>query len=157
MTPRRAQAERSDRRRDPAERRDPAALVAYLDAAADRPFAWGRRGNDCVSFAARAVKAQTGQTIASMVGDLRWAGARGAVRALAKAGSLETVLDRRFARIPPALAARGDIGAVPDERFGLRLMIVEGATLAGPGDRGIRREPRAALVAAWSITEPPDV
>ena len=130
--------------------RDLAALMAFLEARAAMPFAWGNRANDCVSFAASAVKAQTGR---NPITGLRWASLRGAVKAVEKVGGIEAALDARFDRIAPAMAQRGDIAAVAaeDGPFPIRLMIVEGETLVGPSDRGLRRMPRAAMCAAWSI------
>jgi hypothetical protein len=52
------------------------------------------------------------------------------------------------------MAQRGDIAAVPDPVLGISLMVLEGATLAGPGARGIKRLPRSAMIAAWSIDLP---
>ena len=58
-------------------------------------------------------------------------------------------MDRRLRRVPPALAQRGDIAGVPDPLFGVRLMVVDGVTLVGPGARGLERQPRSAMVIAW--------
>lgn len=130
--------------------RDYTALVAAIDARADRPFGW-KNGRDCVSFAAACVKAQTGQS--PLAGLPRWR-SRAAAGAIAEAqGGLEAALDARFARVAPALAKRGDIAGLPDPLFGVRLMVIEGETLVGPGARGLERLPRSCMTLAWSIDE----
>lgn len=130
--------------------RDLEALLAYLEARAAMPFAWGPRANDCVSFAAGAVFVQTGRVLLPC---RQWTTPIGAARVLREFGGLENAINNRLARIPPAQAMRGDVAAVHDELFGIRLMIVEGGTLAGPGARGIKRVPRAAMTAAWSTAD----
>lgn len=129
--------------------RDYVALVAAIESRARRPFAW-RRGRDCVSFAAACAKAQTGQDL--LAGVPRWKSRREALAFAEERGGLVTALDIRLDRVPPALAQRGDIAGLPDPLFGVRLMIVEGETLVGPGERGLERLPRSAMTVAWSVT-----
>lgn len=136
-------------------RRDLDALLAFLEARAAMPFAWGRSRNDCVSFAAQAVRVQTGRSLASLIGRHRWSTALGAARVLKRRGGIEAALDRALAPVAPAQAMRGDVAGAPDDRLGLRLMIVEGTTLVGPGENGLVREPRAAMVKAWSAVARP--
>jgi len=124
------------------------ALLGYLTERADMPFRWGRRRNDCVSFAAGAAKAQTGK---DPLGDLKWNSLAEARALLKRLGGLRKAVDARLRRIPPSMAQRGDIAAVPDRRFGVRLMVIEGATLVAPGAKGAERLPRGQMVAAWSI------
>jgi hypothetical protein len=128
--------------------RDIPALIACIEARSRRGFRW-RRGRDCVSFAGACIEAQTG---ADLLADLpRWRTGREA-RAIAKAqGGLEVAVDNRLRRIAPALAQRGDIAGLPDRLLGVRLMVVEGETLVGPGARGLERLPRSAMTQAWSI------
>lgn len=125
--------------------RDHEALLALLERRARRRFSWRRW--DCVRFAAAAVKAATGR---DMLGSLRWSSMRNAAAILADEGGLQAAVDRRLTPIAPALAARGDVAGVPDQRFGIRLMIVEGRTLVGVGAAGLERCPRAAMTLAWS-------
>lgn len=128
--------------------RDIAALIDLIEARSRRGFRW-RRGRDCVSFAAACIHAQTG---CDPLADLPIWRTRAEARAIAKAeGGLEAAVDRRLTRIAPAMAQRGDIAGLPDELFGVRLMVVEGATLVGPGSSGLERLPRAGMVFAWSI------
>jgi hypothetical protein len=125
-------------------------LFAFIEARSGVPFAWAQPF-DCVSFALGAVKAQTKRRL---TGRLRWRTLAGARRAIEQAGGIEQALDAKLKRIAPAEAQRGDIAGVPDDLFGVRLMIVEGATLVGPGVRGLRRMPRSSMVSAWSATLP---
>lgn len=131
-------------------KRDIAALIAFIDSRQTVPHCWGRNANDCLSFVAGAVKAQTGVDPAR---GLRWTGEVSGLRLLKKLGGVEAVLDARFERIPPAMAMRGDIAGVPDEALGIHPMIVEGITLVGPGDHGNRRMKRSAMTVAWSAVK----
>lgn len=127
--------------------RDIAALIAFIEARQNRKFRW-RRGRDCVSFSGAAIAAQTG---IDPLADLpRW-GNRAEALAVAEAeGGLEVAVDNRLTRIGRAMAQRGDIAGLPDDLFGIRLMVIEGATLVGPGTTGLERLPRDAMVLAWS-------
>lgn len=133
--------------------RDHTALVAAIEARSARRFAW-RRGRDCVSFAGACVTALTGRDPLS--GLPRWRTRREAAAIIAAEGGLAAALDARFARVPPALAQRGDIAGLPDRLLGIRLMIIEGETLVGPGARGAERLPRSAMTCAWSATREGD-
>jgi hypothetical protein len=132
-------------------RRDVNALVAYLAERAHRPHEWGRKANDCMSFPAGAVKAQTGK---DPTAGLKWKSQATAISLLNKLGGVEAVLDARFERVPLAHAMRGDIAAVPDPDLGMHPMIVEGNWLCAPGDKGLKRFPRSAAVVAWDVTKP---
>ncbi len=121
------------------------AMLAAIAGRAAMPFDWRR--NDCARFAAAMVSAQTGKT---PLKGLRWGTAAGATRVINRLGGMEAAVSARLTPIAPALARRGDVAGVPDEQLGLRLMIVEGETLIGPGERGLKRAPRAAMTHAWS-------
>lgn len=131
-------------------KRDIAALMAFINSRQNVPHAWGRARNDCMSFTAGAVKAQTGKDPAR---GLRWDGEKSGRRLLRDLGGVEAVLDARFKRIAPAIARRGDIGGVPDDQLGIHPMIIEGETLVSPGDKGNSRVKRRAMTMAWSIDE----
>lgn len=126
--------------------RDLDALLHLIEVRQTQPFAWGQP-HDCVSFAAAAVRAQFGWT---PLGKLRWRSERGALRVIKRLGGLEAAIDARLRAIAPARAMRGDIAGVEDPALGIRLMVVEGEMLVGPGAKGLRRMPRAAMVRAWS-------
>jgi hypothetical protein len=127
--------------------RDFTALVSAIEVRSARRFGW-RHGRCCVSFAAACVKAQTGEDI--LEGVPRWKTRREAVGIAKERGGLKKALDVRLDRIPAAMAQRGDIAGLPDRQFGIRLMVVEGDTLVGPGLKGLERMPRSAMGMAWS-------
>lgn len=125
--------------------RDIQRLLAMIEKRTAKPFDW-RGSRDCVSFAARAVKAQSGIDV---LGDLRWSSRREALKLTEAEGGIAMAVDMRLKRIPEALANRGDIAGVADPKLGIRLMVVEGAMLVGPGARGLERQPRSAMIIAW--------
>lgn len=127
--------------------RDLLALHAFINARQNMPYEWGRKGNDCMSFIAGAVKAQTGKDPAR---GLKWKSYASAMSLLKKLGGVEAILDSKFKRIPPSLAKRGDIAGVNDPILGTHPMIVEGLTLVSPGEKGNRRAQRSAMIIAWS-------
>lgn len=131
--------------------RDIRALLAFIDSRQNTPHEWGRDKNDCVSFPLQAVKAQTGHSRGTA---FKWRDEKSALRTIKKAGGIEAAFDRYFQRIPPAMAQRGDIAGVPDDRFGIHPMIVEGDMLVGPGDKGNKRCQRRHMVTAWSAVLP---
>jgi hypothetical protein len=134
-------------------RRDLEALLRLIEARQAVPFAWGRPG-DCVSFAAAAIHAQFGR---DPIGRHRWTTRRGALRVARRLGGIAAACDAQLTPIAPAMAMRGDIAGVEDELLGIRLMVVEGETLVGPGEHGLVRMQRAAMVRAWSAEPPPTV
>ncbi|MDP2131965.1 MAG: hypothetical protein U0995_09660 [Erythrobacter sp.] len=132
--------------------RDIPALIDLIAERQARPFRW-RRGQDCASFAAAAIAAQTGVDV---LADLpRWRTRKAALAVADGLGGLIAAMDARLARIAPALAQRGDIAGLPDPLLGIRLMVVEGATLVGPGARGLERLRRDEMTLAWSVTGTP--
>jgi hypothetical protein len=132
-------------------RRDLAALHAYLAAGADVPFAWG--SNDCVTFAAGAVAAQTGLNPLAKL-SRRWSTQRGALLLLRRYGGLEAAVSTVLTPVAPALAHRGDIAGVRAEAGEMVLMVIEGALLVGPDANGVRRLPRELMTVAWSAICP---
>lgn len=132
--------------------RDLSALHAFIDSRQRIPRVWGRRnGNDCAGYVLDAVEAQTGVDRAP---ELDWTDERSGLRVITAEGGLEAAFDRRFQRIAPSLAQRGDIAGVDKGELGIQPMLVEGVTLVGPGDRGNVRLPRRAMTIAWSATLP---
>lgn len=127
--------------------RDYPALVAFLRERMRTGFAWG--AHDCVTFAAEAVKAQTGADPLRAVTS-RWTSERGAARVLRAKGGLEAAVSSVLRPIAPAMAARGDVAGWLDEKGRLQLAIVEGETLIGPGAAGLTRLPRRSMAKAWS-------
>jgi hypothetical protein len=128
--------------------RDYDALTGVIEARVRTPFAWDDTGIDCVRFADEAVAAQTGSSPLATLA-VGWKSKIGAHRWLKRLGGLEAVVDRVLAPSPCALARRGDVALVAGPE-GPALMIVEGDSLVGPGERGQIRLPRAAMLKAWS-------
>jgi len=128
--------------------RDLVAFYALLEERGRRPFAWGREATDCVALVLAAIAAQTGR---DALPGVIWASEAEAERVIADLGGLEAAMDERLRTIAPAHAQRGDVAGVPDARFGVSLMLVEGAALVGPGARGLLRLPRVAMIRAWSV------
>lgn len=129
--------------------RDFEALDRYLAVRRTMVFAWGSSANDCVSFYAGAAFAMEG---VRLLKGLRWSTERGAARVIAGLGGLEAAISARMTSIAPSMARRGDAAGVRDERFGLLLMLVEGDTLAGPGNGSrLMRARRSAMTFAWTI------
>lgn len=121
--------------------------MAFMEERLQAPHQW-LRGHDCVSFALGAVEAQTGIDLLADIPE--WNDRASALRVARSLGGLPAALDERMDRVPLALAQRGDIAGLADRAFGVRLMVVEGATLAGPGDGGLQRLQRRAAAIAWS-------
>ncbi len=130
--------------------RDYDALDRYLAERRRMPFAWGRSRNDCVSFAAGAAIAQTGR---DPLKGLRWESEAGALRLLTRLGGLEAAISARLPGIAPAQALRGDIAGVPCHYLpgALRLMVIVGELLIGPGEHGVEFQTREAMMRAWSL------
>lgn len=129
--------------------RDRVALVRFIESRSAMPHDWN--GNCCVRFVLCAVEAQFGSAPAPSV---TWTNERSAKRAIAKAGGIAAECDRLFVPITPAQAQMGDIAGIDDPESGFMLMIVEGATLAGPGETKLERRPRAVMVRAWRAGGP---
>lgn len=127
--------------------RDYDALLRFIAEREAVPHSFGKQRNDCVAYGAGAIRAQTGR---APLGRLRWTTVRGAARVLKRLGGMEAAVSARLRPIAPAEAMRGDIAGIDDAQFGLRLMVVEGDTLVGPGAHGNKRQPRAAMIKAWS-------
>jgi hypothetical protein len=125
--------------------RNHSALHSFLAEGQSRPFSWG--ANDCVTFAAAAVIAQTG--VDHLAEIKAWKSMRGAAGELKRRGGFVEAVSSRLIEIPCAFAKRGDVGLVEGIAFSA-LMIVEGEMLVGPGVDGLVRVPRAAMKIAWS-------
>jgi len=130
--------------------RDYQALDRFIAERRVMPFAWGRAANDCVSFAAGAAIAQTGT---DPLKGLRWASRAGALKLLTRLGGLDVAISSRLAEVAPAQAHRGDIAGVPsaDLPGDVRLMVIVGELLVGPGEHGTEFAPRSAMLRAWSL------
>jgi hypothetical protein len=126
--------------------RDYDALLRYVADREAMPFTWGP--NDCCSFVAGAIEAQTGANPVRRAG-LTWTTQRGARRVLKRLGGQQGAVDGILRPIALAMAQRGDAGMIEGEGVPM-LVLIEGVLLAAPGDAGLVRYPRALLVRAWS-------
>lgn len=126
----------------------PERLVEYIAARNEQRFTWGKGKQDCCSFAAGGVMAQTGVDLMADISDYATADEADAILATT---SLEELTDARLPRREaPSFAQRGDVGlALLDGEP--TLMLVEGATIVGPGRRRLERLPRVALTIAWAV------
>ncbi len=126
----------------------PEKLVEYVAARDSQRFEWGHDKQDCCSFANGGVVAMTG---VNLMADIpAYASAEEADLILATT-SLEELMDARLPRREsPAFAQRGDVGlAMINDTPSL--MLVEGATIVGPGKRRLERLPRQMLLIAWAV------
>ena len=132
--------------------RDIDALYRFIAEREAVPFTWGRRANDCVSFAIGAAMAQgAADPLAGTLVDgapIDWTDEASADVAIEAVGGLQTAFDARFASIAPAMAQRGDIGAVTAGNR-MILVVIEGDMVVGPGPTGLHRLPRRAVAMAW--------
>lgn len=122
------------------------ALMQYLYDRSQMPFAWGT--NDCVTFAAGAVQAQTGVDVLADIP--KWTTEAEARAILATYGGLDAAVSKLLAEVHPAKAHRGDVGACNSVNGGLLLVVVVGQAVVGPDLRGLKHQPRAVMVKSWS-------
>lgn len=129
-------------------------LIAYLERVGAWRFGYAGAGaHHCVGFALGGIKAQglprprRAPAAAAMASPVK------AARLLAERGGLVAAVDGVLDRVPSAFAQRGDVACVetPD---GPGLGLVEGETIVIPGATGLIRQPRAAILIAWSAQCP---
>lgn len=125
----------------------PELLAAYIAERSNRPFAWGKRAQDCASFAFGWALVATGIDAMAELPD--YSDAESADLLLGDIG-FEAVLDAHFTRRDIGLAQRGDL-ALADIGDQETLTIVEGATLIAPGRNRLQRVPRKMMRAAWGV------
>jgi len=117
------------------------------------PFAWGP--NDCVTFAADAVLAMTGEdAIAAWRG--QWSTARQAYRLLQPLGGIGCAASSvGLPEVLPRFAQRGDVvllrpsGRLSSMRGALGVCL--GERIAAPGPRGLTMVPFGEGAAAWRV------
>ena len=124
-------------------------LFAVVGVLSTQPFEWGK--NDCVTFAADCVEAQTG---VDMIADFRnkYRTERGARRAMIKAGSkdLGDLVALYLEETHVRKLARGDI-VVCEGEGGDFCAVVMGATAVGPTPRGLRHCPIGQAKRAYKV------
>jgi len=129
----------------------PERLAATIEAARDRPFAWG--SHDCCTFAFRWAEGERGASILAPIafahGD--WSSALDAARIVRAAGGLSAIVTEQLgAPIAPAQARRGDVVRVEVEGRE-SLAVVIGETAAAPGLAGIAFAPMAQWREGWVV------
>lgn len=132
------------------------ALAAWIDDCRSVPFVFGR--HDCALFAAGAVEAMTGVDIAA---DLRgrYQDARGAARAIKKAGSssLGDLTASRLPEVSPLKALPGDLAIIRDNDGAAALSVVLGAEVAAARDIGLSFVSRSRIERAFHVPFEGDV
>ena len=126
----------------------PEILHAEIEAAQDKPFAWGKC--DCCLFAADVVKAMTGTDYASEFRG-KYKTAKGAARALIKYGH-KTLSSTMNEKLPPVrFPKRGDVVMAlvnGDEALGICI----GSMCVFKSPDGVVQMPVSDIDAAWDVT-----
>jgi hypothetical protein len=123
----------------------PTRLDAHVHAHRARPFTWGPQ--DCVSFAAGAVAAITGQPVQAPA----WQGRRAAVRLLRQMGGVQGVAARTLGALQPAASARrGDVVLLQQDGRHL-LAVCLGHLWVAPGAQGLAFGPMSQALGAWRV------
>lgn len=128
--------------------RNTVALAAYIDARATWRFGYGPDPltHDCARFCGGGVEAATGvNPLTAFAG--QWTTERGARRVLARHGGMAAAIGTVMDEVSPTMAQRGDVAMTEQGA----LMLLEGATLVGPADEGLKRAPRAHAVRTWRV------
>lgn len=125
----------------------PGRLIACVEAAREKPFAWGR--HDCCTFAADCIEAMTGVDLAEGFRGT-YGSARAGLERLERMGGLEGLADRFLPRLERLWCSRGDVVLVP---HGLRafLAVVIDHRAAAPGPRGLVFVPACRFSLAWEV------
>ena len=136
-------------------------LAEFLEAAANRPFAWG--SHDCCLFVSEAIRIMTGTDIAEVK---HWRGnysdETGAYFTILKGmhtRSFRTALERLAEEFGfpvwshPALAQRGDVALVRDEneREAPGIVDLDGRRVACLTQEGLTRFPVDRILIAWKV------
>lgn len=122
-------------------------LAAAIEAGRGRAWAWG--AHDCCTFARDCVAAMT--AAATPWDDMFVYATEAEAAALLADGGLAALLDAHAVRVPPRMARRGDLAAIPSDAgpAGMTLGVVEGAWVWCAAPRGVARVPLAAAAIAW--------
>lgn len=129
--------------------RDHLAAIAYLEDRETWTFGYGRepRVHDCARFVGSGVEAATGRNPLDRFAS-EWTTRRGARRVLAAHGGMAAAVSEVMTPLDSlTLVLRWDVGMTADDT----LVLIEGDTVVGLSpDRGQVRQPRSALICAWS-------
>jgi hypothetical protein len=123
-------------------------LAALVAERIDQPFKWGP--NDCASFTADCVQAQTGfDLLAELRSDRKTQ--REAEHRKRAIGGVAAAIDRAgLQRVPPALAQRGDVVLVRQGRREV-LAVCNGDHAIAPGRLRLGHAPMSQAVQAWRL------
>ena len=123
-------------------------IIQTIQAASERPFCWGE--NDCCLFVADVCLAACDKDPASEYRG-RYRTEIGAKRVLAKThGDIPAALDALFARIPVAMAQRGD-ALVFDGSQGQTAAVMWAGQVWAMTEQGARPIPDAVPLFAWRV------
>ena len=123
-------------------------IIKTIQAASERPFCWGE--NDCSLFVADACLAACDKDPAAAYRG-RYSTEIGAKRVLAKThGDIPAALDALFARIPVAMAQRGD-ALVFDGPQGQTAAVMWAGQVWAMTEQGARPIPDAVPLFAWRV------
>ena len=127
-------------------------LAETIEAARDRPFAWGR--HDCCTWALECAEALTGER-RWPTETMRYKTRAGAMKALAGHGfaGVPEALDATMgARRPVSMARRGDVVLVEiDGVTGCGVVDTSGEMVACAGPAGLARVPLSSATLAWGV------
>lgn len=124
-----------------------ARLLATIRAATVRPFVWGM--NDCCTFGADCCVAVCGTDPAAAHRG-HYQTEQGAARAQVRFGTMEQALDAVFARVPPAMAQRGD-AVLFDGPAGTTAGILWAGQIWAMTPDGARAIPGVLPTIAWRV------
>jgi hypothetical protein len=120
-------------------------LSDYISSVEYMPFRWGK--NDCVTFAANAVRAMTG--VDPIEGYRDYSTEAESKIVTARAGYRNHVdgVKEKFKKIPVALAMPGDIAVLEKHSLG----IVQGMSVFRPGPEGVVLSPLSDVKAVYRV------
>ena len=128
-------------------------LSAFCAASARTPFKWG--GNDCLSFALKAVEAMTGRVVWEHP---QFPDAEGAERFLRAQGGIESLVERiaigagmREVQTPTRQCSRGDLALFQNSRR-LCVGVVGIGKVLCPGPCGLKSAKLSAVTRGWTLT-----
>jgi cell wall-associated NlpC family hydrolase len=125
----------------------PERLAAFIDARRAAPFKWGE--NDCVLFAADAVRAIAGIDLAE---GHRGLSEFGALRLWRRTGGVLPLVEARLSRRDaPGFAQRGDVVSVPIDGSDTLGIVVGNGHWCAPGAGGLVFRPMTEVSVVFAV------